>query len=198
MSDIQKKTFIVIGMSVLMLIAFTYIVYYLFGSMTSSIKTHAEKRKELLMLEEKEKQSQRLRKELEEVSLDSEMIKAMFLGTDLNDTVNFTIQLENLSRELMLAQDVRTIKTASNLNPSKGKDLPGDTVINTFPHIVFGVDLEGSYVSLVKFLERLNNLPYYLNVERLDISEGSVREEVVSIKAFVQLKVFTNEDKNKE
>lgn len=199
MADIRKKIFGLMGVSILVLSLFMYLLYYLFGSVNSSIKIHTGKREELMTLEEKQKQAQRLEREILEVSKDAQKLKSFLLGTDFNDTIAFTIQIENLSRELGMTHNIVSTKQAANLSPSIRGDLPKDAMINTFPHVVFGIDLEGSYASLVRFIERLNTLPYYLYMERLDIRTGKVSEEgLVTIKAFVQLKVFTHEDKDKE
>lgn len=198
MTSIRKKTLGLISVSVLVLAIFVYIGYYLFGSINSSIKTYTGKREQLMMLEEKQKQAQRLERELLEVSADAQKLKSFFLGTDFDDTIGFSIQIENLSRELGMTHNINITKRATDFKLPTKRDLPSDALINTFPHIVFGIDLEGSYSSLVRFVERLNALPYYLDIERLDVKTGRVQDAGVSIKAFLQLKVFTHEDKIKE
>ncbi|OGZ57734.1 MAG: hypothetical protein A3B96_00320 [Candidatus Spechtbacteria bacterium RIFCSPHIGHO2_02_FULL_43_15b] len=187
--------FIFIGLLCLSMIG--YFAYYLLGRVNSHKESYSDKKKELVVLEERKKQSQQLRDDLVKLSDDAEKINEAFLGAGFDDTVNFTIQVEDIAKTLGIQYEINIARNATNIQPSSIKDLPVDRVLDTFPHIVFKIDLESTYADLVKFIEGLNRMPYYINIERLDIRKSGIAEEggVVLTKATLQVKVFTHEIK---
>jgi len=102
---------------------------------------------------------------------------------DQNNSVDFIKKVELLSEEtgnkinLSIADNSNASKNAKDAktgkkDPESIKDnLPSDKYIS------MNMTLEGSYENFIKFLYKLENLDYYVNVISFDLSKEAVSEE---------------------
>ncbi|OGH70141.1 MAG: hypothetical protein A2754_02755 [Candidatus Magasanikbacteria bacterium RIFCSPHIGHO2_01_FULL_47_8] len=190
MKTSDKKTFISLILGLLWLGAFVYGGYYMIGLVDKGKIGYIEKKKEVWTTEEKKKQADELKQILARVSKDAQKAEGALLGTDFDSTVDFGIRIEEIARSLGVSHDIDIAARATDLAPSPREDLLDDVLLATFPHIIFDIKVNGSYSTVIRFLERLDGLPYYTSVEQLELIRIEAQEGG-AVQASIKLKVFT-------
>jgi len=176
--DLKKKKLFLIGAAIVMLVAFGYLGYLVMGGVTSAKEKYIEKYKEIITLEQKQNQSTILQAELSRTAAEREKITSILLGQSDEEKLRLVIQFEDIAKSIGLVYDWEILRTITE---------------GEFPGIVFSISLQGGYSGIIRFIERLQALPYYTHIERLGIvSKAPVTEGSPSVvAATMEVTVFS-------
>lgn len=162
---------------------------FLFGFIFNGIKKDSEnfssRREQIFVLEKRIENLENFKKTSEETEFDLRKIDNLFIDPVV--PVDFITFME---------------KTADNLSLSHkiSPNLSAKTDQNKWTSLVFELNLTGSFSNLMKFLEKMENSPYLIKIQKLKInnlSGGSVKTKIDKdissgdINAILSIEVFT-------
>jgi len=177
MTTSKKINITLIIICLLTVLIVVFVIIPLFKSIGSNSKEIAVQKQKAALLESEglslreneasEESSQQFLREVNKLFIDSEIPL---------EFVNF---LENTSKECQLVMDI-----LPNFETKKEKD--------SWSYSVFQLASTGSFSNFLKFLEKLENSPYLINIQDINISRlGSQGEDnQANVKASFSIKVF--------
>jgi hypothetical protein len=205
--DFNRRKLYLSGAVVLFLIFFGYSVILLTGRIGALKREYLSKQSGLLALEQKQKQAALLSEELTRIQGEKKEILGALLGQQYEDKLQLIVQLEDAAKSLALEYELQVVKELTQeeidrekeliLRSRRGSKLPSDKEEEEkLPGITFEVKLNGPYEGLVKFMEKLQSLPYYFAIERVtimsDTGQGEGDEgkltEIIRVTFFSNLK----------
>ena len=162
---------------------------------------------ELLALEQKQEHIAQLEAELARTAQSREEIMSALLAS--TEALDFIVRIEDIARKGGLSYEVRILQEvtqesideellALRRSRRKSKDII-ESIEEKLPGITFSVTIEGSYLGIVRFMEGVASLPFYVHIESFSIlsrerAEGSESSELDTgriVQASVQMMVFT-------
>jgi len=201
-NDLKKKKLILIVSTISSLVVLGYLGYVVMGKVASSKIRYIEKYKEVIVSEKKQEQADSLQEELAKTVSERKEIREALLGQSDDEKLKLVIQFENIAKSIGLSYEWEIIRTLTNqsiaeeegrLAQARRRSRGGESGEEKFPSIVFSIKLEGGYSGIISFLERLQALPYYINIDRLDALNKGYAAEATSptVSATMQITVFT-------
>jgi len=137
----------------------------------------SEREKMILLAKEKENL-----KEMKEIlkTYQAELEKMENLFIDRKIPIEFINFLEKIAKESQAKFEIALMVEK--------------TIPDPWPSLIFQINLESSFPNFLKFLEKLENSPYLIEIQNLNISRltQAEQEEPPKIKAIFFLKAFTN------
>jgi len=153
MSIRNKKIFASISFSLLIFFLISFLIYPLFQDIRNISKELNFKKRELILLENRISNSE----DFQKIKPDLKKIEDVFVEKEL--PVDFISFLENLSRESKVSIEI------SSLIQEKEKDF-----------LLFQIKSIGSFPNFLKFLEKIENSKYLVEIQNLNISRLSPEE----------------------
>lgn len=202
-NDLKKKQMILIAAAIVFAGIFGYGFYTAMGAVSSSKADYIAKYAELTSLEEKQRQTKSIEEELAENKEAISAIKKAFIEQTYENKLALVIDLENIAKsaelvyELSIAQEMTAESIAEEKALQararrKSQQIREEAVGEQLPSIVFSIKLAGPYPAVVNFIERLQVLPYYTDIDNFNIASKRVGEEGGGeVEASVQFTVFT-------
>jgi len=180
-----------INLSIIILFLLLIVSFlFLFGPLFNGIKQDSEKfssqEEQISLLENRIENLGNFKKTSIENEPNLKKIDSLFIDTAV--PVDFITFIE---------------KTADSLGLSH-KISPNSLVKNEqdkWTSLVFEVNLDGSFPNLMKFLEKMENSPYLIKIQKLNInslSEGTIKTKIIKevssgdVEAVISIEVFTN------
>lgn len=190
---LQKKLFGSLGISLLILILFIYLIAFpLIDKIKANSQEYLDNQSILTILHQKEALFKELEKTYQEREDDLLMIEDAFLKTE--EAVGFISTLENIAKE---TGNVFEIKTVNSFTPLPDEE--GDSFL------VLRISLWGGFSNLLSFIASLEDSPYppyrlievdSLNIKRLgkiDLANLSYNLKIGDLETIVGIKVYTND-----
>ncbi len=166
----------IIGFLAVFILIFVFMVYPLSKNIKNSSQELVSQKKELADLELKIVNLEKFKilyKNFEEIL---KKIDNLFVSQEL--PVDFIAFLENTSDEFSLKTEI---------SPSAAKKIGGDP----WSSFVFQLSSGGSFNNLVKFIKKLENSSYLIEVQNVNISRVAAEKNAPSdIRAVFSIKVF--------
>ncbi|MBU2472626.1 hypothetical protein KKE74_01175 [Patescibacteria group bacterium] len=188
---LQKKLFGSLGISLLILILFIYLIAFpLIDKIKANSQEYLDNQSILTVLHQKETLFKELEKTYQEREDDLLMIEDAFLKT--KEAVGFISTLENIAKE---TGNVFEIKTVNSFTPLPDEE--GDSFL------VLRISLWGGFSNLLSFIASLEDSPYppyrligvdSLNIKRLgkiDLANLSYNLKIGDLETIVGIKVYT-------
>lgn len=203
-NDFTKRKLYIGGVAVLFLAVFGYFVSFLMGRIGFLEGEYLSKQGGLLALEQKQKQATFLSEELMRIQDEKKEVLGALLGQQYEDKLRVIVQLEDAAKSLGLAYELQVVKELTQEEIDREKELllrsrrgsqraAEEEEAEKFPGITFEINLKGSYEGLVKFLEKLQSLPYYSKIEQLNIVREAGEAESKQLTGVVRVTVFAKE-----
>lgn len=203
-SDLKKKQFFLLGAAVGMLVVFGYAFYTAIGKVSSVQEKYINTYKELVSLQEQQKQAGSLKKDLLDNAEQIEAIKQALIEQTYENKYKLVIDIENIAKRLSLIHELTISKelTKELIAQEKARaarsrkasqQATQEIIEEKFPSVVLKVELSGSYPSIVSFMDGLKSLPYYISMDSFTISSKKKAEEKASsgVEATLHISVFT-------
>lgn len=205
-NDFNKRKLYLSGAAVLFLVLFGYFVSFLMGRIGFLKAEYLSKQGGLLALEQKQKQATLLSEQLLQIQGEKKEILGALLSQQYEDKLQIIVQLEEAAKSLGLAYELQVVKELTQeeigrerellLRSRRGSQrLAEEEEGKKLPGITFEIKLKGSYEGFVKFFEKFQSLPYYSQIERLNILRETEQEEseAVKLEGTVWVTVFAKE-----
>jgi Tfp pilus assembly protein PilO len=204
--ELRKRKLLVIGLAIAILIIFGYGFYAVMGRVSSAKEAYLTTYKELVKLEQNQKEAELLQKELSKTSGEQEEVMQALLAQTYEDKLKLVIQFENIAKNTGLEYDLQILKeltgesiaeekTRLERSRRKTQEDEGEKAVleEKFPSIIFSLKIKGDYTSAVRFFEKLWALPYYINIDNFNITRQIVPGENVygGVEVTAQITVFT-------
>lgn len=139
------------------LVGFGYASYFLWGEIVSAGALYSETYKDLISLEEKQKQIIQLQAELQISEKSREEVLSSLLSRD--DTLVFILRIEDIARKAGLSYNVRISQEITKdaieqerlaLRQSRRKAKKDvEALEGKLPGIVFSIEIDGSYYMII-------------------------------------------------
>lgn len=183
----QKKTIIIsiiAGLADLALIFF--IIFPLFREIKKNSQEITSAKKDLILLETKIQNIEKFKETAKTIQPNLEKGESIFI--DPKAPVDFIKFLEKVAADSGILID---IFPASNIQAEK-KD--------SFPSMAFQIVLTGSFPNCLKFMEKMENSPYLLEIQNLTVTRLAEQEfgrkelagfSIGSVRTNLSLKVYT-------
>lgn len=203
-NDFAKRKLYIGGAAVLLLAVFGYVVSFLMGQIEFLEGEYRSKQSGLLALEQKQKQATLLSEELTRIQDEKKEVVGVLLGQQYEDKLGVIVRLEDAAKSLGLAHELQVVKELTQEEINREKELllrsrrgsqrtSGEEEAEKLPGITFEVNLKGPYEGLVKFFEKLQALPYYIQIERFNILREQGVAESSQLTGVVRITVFAKE-----
>lgn len=204
--SLRKKKFPLGLMAVPVLLVFGYGIYAVMGKVNVSQRQYILKQKELLSLEQRQREVARAEQEFAGLEAQRSQVFSSLLSQQYEDKLRFIIEIEDIAKSLGLVYDLQVQKEVTKEDIRREKEelarlRRGEATQKVaqeeekLPEVTIGVRLEGSYAQVVKFLEKFQSLSYYTEIQSLDISKQKTEEGSSGggVEAMMQASVFTRE-----
>ena len=208
MKSNQSKIKLPISLLVLgLVVGVVYGGFVLLGKIEAAGSLYRARSTELFVLEKKQEHIAQLEFELARTAASREEVMFALLSSD--EALDFIVRIENIARKGGLSYEVRILQEvtqesideellALRRSRRKSKDII-ESIEEKLPGITFSVTIEGSYLGIVRFMEGVASLPFYVHIESFSIlsrerAEGSESSELDTgriVQASVQMMVFT-------
>lgn len=190
-NDLDKRKLYLGAAGVLLLVLFGYFVNFLMGRISFLEGEYLTSQKGLLALEQKQKQATLLRVELSQIQDQKKEILGALLGQQYEDKLQLIVQIEDAAKNLGLAYELRVVKELAQEEIDREKELLArsrrgsqrsgeEEEVKKLPGITFEINLTGSYEGFTKFFEKLQALPYYMQIERFNILRKAGEDAIES------------------
>ena len=204
--ELKKRNLLVMGIAVVILIIFGYGFYAVMRGLASAKERYLETYKELIGLEQNQKEAELIQKELAKTTYEQEEIMRALLAQTYEDKLKLVIQFENIAKNTGLEYDLEILRELTEesiveerarLDRSRRKTQEDDeqkaVLEEKFPSIIFSLKLKGDYTAIVKFFEKLWALPYYINIDNFNITRKISPGEnlYAGVEVISQITVFT-------
>lgn len=202
-NDLKKKQILFAGTAIGLLAMFGYGIYTAMSSVSSAQGEYIAKYKELVDLEEKQKQASRLEEELSDSTAQINEIKQALIDQTYDNKLKLVIDLENVAKSAGIAYDLSISKelTKQSIVEEKARQVRSqrrsqqireEPVQEQFSSIVFNIKLSGSYTAIVSFIDKLHALSYYIDVGVFNITSKKLQGEGGGeVEATLEVTVFT-------
>ena len=181
--DLRKKIYIsstIFGIICILLIVFA--IYPVFREIKRSSEEFLSEKKNLILLSEEIKDLQESKKLYEVHQLSLEKINELFIDPEI--PIEFIRFLEKNATDSQLLIEISPLPTTV---PKKGGEL--------WSNLFFQISTKGSFPNFLRFLEKLENGPYLIEVINLNLKRSVEKktEEVSAsgINAVFSIKVFS-------
>jgi hypothetical protein len=205
--ELKKRNLLIMGIAVLVLVIFGYGFYAVMGGLTSAKERYLRTYKELIGLEQNQKEAELIQRELAKTTSEQEEIMQALLAQTYEDKLKLVIQFENIAKNTGLEYDLEIlrelteesiIEERARLDRSRRKTQEEDegekaVLEEKFPSIIFNLKLKGDYAAVVRFFEKLWGLPYYINIDNFNITRKILPGEnlYAGVEVTSQITVFT-------
>jgi len=176
--EIKKKIYLTLAVSALLVVlAFIFVILPLFNEIKGKSGKLAAQKEEFSALEAKIANLKEFEGLYSELQYLLKEIDKLFVNSGV--PVEFIGFLERTAKECRLE-----IEILSALNTKTEKDF--------WPSITFQAATTGSFLDFIKFLEKIENSLYLLEVQRISVNKPSEDKDVVSegVKSNFSVKVF--------
>jgi len=202
-NDLRKKLITLIVAAVALTGVFAYGLYTATQALSSAERSYNDKYIELAVLEEKQKQTKKLENELTKNKDEIAILEKALIEQTYENKLAIVIDIENTAKGTGLAYELSIVKelTAKFIAEEKARlvrarrksqQIREEAAPEQFPGIVFSVKLSGSYQDAVNFIERLQRLPYYTDIDNFVVSSKRAQGEGGgAVEATIQFTVFT-------
>lgn len=121
--------------------------------------------------------------------IDENRLENIFLNPD--QSLNFIVAIENIIKNNNLYHEIK-ILTLSPASPKSDKNEPAK------PTLPFQITIWGTFPNFMRFLNNLENLPYFVEIDSLQINRLSETDPIIKsfilntgdIKATLNIKVY--------
>jgi len=184
----KNKFYISLLMFLGVFAVFLFLAWFSFGVLKGESKNLIESQKYLLELEEKK---EKIEKAFSEYDASRDLINSLnssLLSSDQD--LDLVILIENTAKDNKLNHEIMI----DNISDKKNKNLK---------NVNFRVNLSGSFLGVMNFIEFIEKSPYYLNIENISLDrvssplEAGGREGIVfplkenDVRASLIIKVYT-------
>jgi len=152
-----------------------FLIFPLFNNIRKGSEEIIKQKEALFLLEAKTKNLREARMIYQKIGPELEKTKSLFINPAM--PVGFTAFLENLSRE------TNTDLAIVPLTQEKTKT-------DVWQPFFLQLNLKGAFPDFLKFLEKLENSPYLIEIVTLDVREGT-NDKAKNIVATLTIKVFS-------
>jgi len=202
-NDLKKKQILFYMIAALLAGTFGYGFYAAIAGVSLAKEEYLEKYKEIAVLEEKQKQAKNIEEELKQNAAEILEIKKTLIEETYENKLAFVIDIENTAKSFSLIYDITITKELTKESLAKEKaelsrsrrksqQIREEAAREQFPSIIFSIKLEGRYPAIVNFIEKLQTLPYYTNIDTFNITSRKLQGEANgAVEATVQVSVFT-------
>ncbi len=173
MTITQKNNLSIIVFTALIILIAVFIIYPLFGEIKNSSKELVSQRENSAILEAKIKNLEEFKVIYKNLEESFKKIDSLFINSEA--PVEFIGFLESTSEEYRLKIEI--------LSSSVSK-----TEKDFWPNITFQINTAGSFSNFLKFMEKIENSPYLIEIQNLNIGRSTGSND---IKASFSIKVFT-------
>ena len=172
MKKTNKITFSIIVFFVLVILIGVFIVNPLYKDIKENSKELVSQKRQLSILETKIRNLEGFKilyKNLEDIL---EKINDLFVNSEV--PVEFIGFLETTAEDCAVTLDISPVSSGQ-----VGKD--------PWPSLTFRVTLQGSFPGFLKFLEKIENSPYLIEIQNLTVNRTT---DTAEVKGTLSLKVF--------
>lgn len=199
----MKKQITLAVAAVVLAGVFAYGFYITTKAASSAERDYNDKYIELTVLEEKQRQARSLEEELAQNKKEIDAIAKALINQTYENKLALIIDIENTAKGAGLAYELNVVKefTSQSIAEEKARlarsrrksqQIREEAAPEQFPGIVFSVKLSGSYLGVVNFIERLQRLPYYTDIDNFVVSSKRAQGEGGgAVEATIQFTVFT-------
>ena len=204
--ELKKRNLLVIGIAVAILVSFGYGFYATMGRLALAKERYLETYKELVGLEQNQKEAELIQKELEKTTSEQEEIMQALLAQTYEDKLKLVIQFENIAKSTGLEYDLEILRELTEesiveekqrIDRSRRKTQEDEekkaVLEEKFPSIIFNLNLKGDYSEIVRFFEKLLALPYYINIDNFNVTRkiSPGENSYAGVEVISQITVFT-------
>lgn len=171
LSALSQILIITGGLVVLIGLIFFFIVFPILEDIEGSAQQWVRDQKRLLAFGRSEQEVQKLTDEVARINEINPLIQKTLIKKD--QTIAFIVALENIGKALKISYDI-----------SIGGITPLGRGVSTQS---FQVSLNGPYISIARFIEAVESMPQYTQVNSVGISRrGSEVSASINLSAFVK------------
>jgi hypothetical protein len=135
-------------------------------------------RKEIVSLEAEIGNIGKIKKQYQEYEPNLGKIDSLLVNSEI--PIDFIRFLEKLASDSMVSID---ISLASNGSVQKEED-------QLWPALYFQLSTQSSYLNIVRFIEKLENSPHLIEIQKLSINKKNDKEGAKDVSAEILIKVF--------
>lgn len=158
MTFLDKKKYISIAISILVLILLVLFgIYPLAKKIINNAEEFMAEKNKFAELTQRQENFRELSRQYNNYKEELDKIDSLFINSE--KPIEFIEFLERNSRDLNLEMDI------SSITPKKLDQ-------NSWSFNIYNIVLEGSFDDFSKFLEKMENAPYLIEISNLDIQEG--------------------------
>lgn len=175
----KNKNYLTLCSCFLLLVLTAVLVLWpLFRNISKDMNTLISAKTEILSIESKIENLSTQKKRYEEYKPNLNKIDALFINSDV--PIDFIRFIEDLARGCQVSAEISSVPSA----PLK----------NEWKSLGFKISTESSFLNLSRFLEKLENAPYLLEVQKVSLEKtaGEINEKTADkeISAELTIKVF--------
>jgi len=196
MLKIKHKNYLIFFIVLILLILFVIFLIPKLEDIEKNKKTITE---EKLKMDAFGKREQLIKQALEKETLFQEINNTLTTAlVDKNNTLEYILPLENLAKEVDIKQSLEIIENVPEKKNEKNKE---EDVLEKLSGVNVIVLLDGDYKKVLYYLNRLNSIGIFLNIESIKVthknySEGSGTnsnegENEGKVRANIELKIFS-------
>jgi len=164
------------GLAVVISLMYFFIVAPLFNEIKENKNRFVEGQRRLLSLQRTEQELNSLRQEVREV----QELEPLLSKTSVNpeDSLAFIIALENIGKQTKVEYDINV----------GGPAAPARTPRQEQRTLPFQVNVSGQFGNVARFIEGVERMSYYVQINRIQISRKGKEDEVA---ASINLSAFS-------
>lgn len=186
-------------MVVCALCGFVFLAWLLFGYIAAAAAEVNAAQKELAQLDGEQRQASEMSKEYEEVKSSISSLDQLLLSGE--DKLPFIMLVERLAQETSVTHVIEAVvESVPATFSQKDKSAPRE---KTRPAVIFNINVFGDFSRVFRFISLLENGPYYLTLETVQISraagsgsfsgiKGAPALEKDDVKAQLSVKVYAS------
>lgn len=141
-----------------------FAIWFVFGLIVGDSEEIVKLQSEQLAIETQRNRFSEMTKEYE--SLKDSVLRLDSVLLDSNDKLSFIMLVERLSAEALVDHVIEAVAVP---DVSKKEKEPSEEAI------IFNINVAGEFPNVLKFIYALESAPYYVNIERVQLSEGSIK-----------------------
>lgn len=197
-NDLRKKQITLVGLALGAIIVFSFGFSNAKGEIARVQEKYTQAYKDLIKLEEQQKQAARLEKELNANAQEIAKIKNALIDQTYENKLKIVIDLEDAAKSAGVSYDLSIVKelTKESITEEKARQartrrksqkVSEEVNVEQFPSVVLRIKVSGGYPLIIGFLDRLYALPYYMDMGIFSI----ISKREGGVEATFDLTVFT-------
>jgi Tfp pilus assembly protein PilO len=174
----NQKNYLTLGFVMIFLAGFVFFALApIFNGINKSAKDSAEVKKEIASLDLEINNLGTINQQYQQYQADFDKINSLFINLEI--PVDFIRFLEKLSQDSKVSAKISSVTNA----PDKKDE-------QSWPSLYFQTSAKGSFLNLSRFLEKLENAPYLIEIQNLNISKIEDQKSGKDVQAEFSIKVF--------